>query len=77
MTYKELNEILKKNNIQEDVEIMSNSGWECGATPIEGIFYSPSKNQVHLVSTKEWGGEYVEDHLTKYEKRAHDWYLLL
>jgi hypothetical protein len=72
MTYKNLNEIIRKNNIPEDVEIYSNSGWECGATPVEGIYYSPSKNEIHLVYGQEHG-EYVEDSLKKYEERAHDW----
>ena len=35
----ELREILQKNNISEDVTILSNSGWECGATDINAIYY--------------------------------------
>jgi hypothetical protein len=73
MTYRELKEIIEKNDIPENVRIMSNSGWECGATPIEGIYYSKSKNEIHLVSIDEFEEEYVEDHLMKHEKRAHDW----
>lgn len=40
MTIELLNKILKDNNIPEDVILMSDSGWECGPTSMNGIFYN-------------------------------------
>ena len=68
--------MLEKNNISEDVILMSNSGWECGAKEINASYYSPSKNELHLVSSSS-NGEYVEDKLMENKNRAHDWVLLL
>lgn len=76
MTYKDLKDIVEKNKIPEDAAICSNSGWECGATEIGAVYYSPSKNEIHLVASIS-NGEYVEDQLMEDEKRVHDWILLL
>lgn len=46
MTYKELKEILTRNNIPEDTTLMSDSGWECGATDMDGIYYNKKLNVV-------------------------------
>lgn len=48
MNIKLLKEIFKENSIPEDATIMSDSGWECCATTIGGVFYSPSENVVVL-----------------------------
>ena len=46
MTYKELKEILTRNNIPEDTTLMSDSGWECCATDMDGIYYNEKLNVV-------------------------------
>lgn len=40
MTLAELNEICKKNNIKDDVILLSDSGWECCETQMDGVWYS-------------------------------------
>lgn len=44
MTYKILKELMEKHNIPEDVTLMSDSGWECDATHMDCIYYSPVTN---------------------------------
>lgn len=44
MTYKELKDIIEKNNIPENVKLQSDSGWECDPTDMDGVFYNKSKN---------------------------------
>ena len=64
MTVSALNEILKENNIPEDVELMSDSGWECGATKMNGIYYNEDAKIIvftqsgsrydHYYDQKDW-----------------------
>ena len=46
MTYGELKYILNKNSISSDAHFLSNSGWECGETEMNGVYYNPDKNEV-------------------------------
>lgn len=46
MTYKELKEIFTKNNIPENAHLMSDSGWECCATDMDGIYYNEESNTI-------------------------------
>lgn len=46
MTYKELKEIFTKNNIPENAQLMSDSGWECCATDMDGIYYNKESNTI-------------------------------
>jgi len=77
MTFFELKWLIEKNNIPENVAIMSNSGWECGATDVDAIYYSSSKNEIHLVQNV-YGHEsnYNEDMLRSFEDKVHDWILI-
>lgn len=40
MKLNELLKLLEKHNIPDDVTLMSNSGWECGATDMDGVYYN-------------------------------------
>lgn len=75
MTFVELKALIEKNKIPESAKLMSNSGWECGATEVDALYYSPSKNEIHLVQNSS-GTKYNEDMLKSYEQKAHDWILL-
>jgi hypothetical protein len=55
--------VLKKYNIPEDVKILSNSGWECGATDIEAIYYNKEKNSITLVQGDTM---YLRNHIGEY-----------
>jgi hypothetical protein len=46
MTFGKLKEILEKNNIPDNTILLSDSGWECDATDIDGIYYNKEKNIV-------------------------------
>lgn len=46
MTFKLLQKIIADNNIPEDVHLMSDSGWECDATDIGGIYYNEIFNLI-------------------------------
>lgn len=52
MKLKELYEIIKKNSIPEDAILRSDSGWECGATDMDGIYYNKKENII--VFTQEF-----------------------
>ena len=46
MTFKELGDVIKANNIPEDVKLMSDSGWECNETEMDGIWYNRKLNTI-------------------------------
>lgn len=77
MTYKQLKSLIESNKIPENVVLMSNSGWESGATGVEACYYSPSKNELHLVQNVfDSTRGYDEDALRGEEEKAHDWVLI-
>lgn len=44
MTYALLTEIIEENHIPKNVKLMSDSGWECDETEMDGIFYNKENN---------------------------------
>ena len=48
MTLELLNKIYEENNIPKDALLMSDSGWECDATDMDGVFYSKERNTVFI-----------------------------
>lgn len=64
MTVKELNRLLTANNIPEDAILMSDSGWECGASDMDGVYYNSKEN---IIVFTQYFSEFE-----KYEKKA-DW----
>ena len=46
MTFGKLKEILEKNNIPDNAILLSDSGWECDATDMDGIYYKREENIV-------------------------------
>ena len=66
MTFEQLNKIIKENNIPENVHLLSDSGWECDATEMNGIYYN--KNENVIVLTQEY------DEYEKYDPSNNtDW----
>ncbi len=49
MTLEKLKEIMDKNGVPGNVRLMSNSGWELGATDMDGILWNPEENVIHFV----------------------------
>ena len=64
MTVCELINIFKQNNIPNDAILMSDSGWECFATDMDGVYYNKLENTV--VFTQE---------ISKYDSyyKSNDW----
>lgn len=44
MTVGELFNIFKQNDIPDNAVLMSDSGWECDATDMDGVYYSKTEN---------------------------------
>ena len=44
MTYEMLIKIMKKNNIPENCEFRSDSGWECSSSDMDGMYYNKKLN---------------------------------
>lgn len=44
MKFYELVELFDKFGVSEDVKLKSDSGWECGATEMNGVFYNKKEN---------------------------------
>lgn len=59
MTLEKLNEICKKNNIPENVKLMSDSGWECCETDMDGLYYSRKMNTLVITPTSEFDEKYI------------------
>lgn len=52
MTLAELNDICKRNNIPDDVTLLSDSGWECCETEMNGVWYSEIDNAIVFTQGK-------------------------
>jgi len=46
MTFELLSEIIEKNNIPKNVSLISDSGWECCSTEMDGVYYNPKDNEI-------------------------------
>lgn len=64
MTFRKLNDIIKKNTIPENVRLLSDSGWECDATDMDCIYYCKDANE--LVFTQWDRSDYSEK--SEYER---------
>lgn len=63
MTYKQLTDIIKTHNISEDVHLVSDSGWECYDTEMDGVWYYAEKNTIIFTQ----GGKYEKKRGYLYE----------
>lgn len=64
MTVGELAQIVKENNIPEDAVMLSDSGWECSASDMDGVYYNKETNE--LVFTQN-GDKYERYYYNKPE----------
>ena len=46
MTFELLNRLIEENDIPINVKLMSDSGWECCATDMNGVWYNREKNTI-------------------------------
>lgn len=61
LTFKKLRKIILKNNIPENVHLMSDSGWECNATEMNGILYNEKENIIVFKQDIEYLEEYYSN----------------
>ena len=52
MTFEKLKELIEKYNIPSNVKLLSDSGWECDETEMDGVFYNEEEN--HIIFTQEF-----------------------
>lgn len=53
MTFEYLSEIIQQYNIPYNVRLMSDSGWECDATDMNGILYNEKENIIVFTQTSD------------------------
>ena len=46
MTFDLLNRLIEENDIPINVKLMSDSGWECCATDMNGVWYNRERNTI-------------------------------
>ena len=58
MTFEQLSNIIAENNIPQDVELQSDSGWECCETDMNGVYYDEQNNRLIFTQSgkmyEEW-----------------------
>lgn len=52
MTFEKLHQIIEENNIPHDVELQSDSGWECYETEMDGVYYDTEENRLIFTQTR-------------------------
>lgn len=57
MTFDLLNRLIEENNIPRNVKLMSDSGWECDATDMNGVWHNRECNTIVFTQA---GDEYDE-----------------
>ena len=62
MTFEQLNKIIKENNIPENVHLLSDSGWECDATEMDGVYYNKNENVIVFTQDYDEYGKYEPNH---------------
>lgn len=60
MTLEKMKEIMDRNGVPGNVQLMSNSGWELGATDMDGILWNPKENVIHFVQIAALEGDGID-----------------
>ena len=85
MTFAILKKIIEKHNIPEDVELLQDCGWECGATVMDGVWYNAKKNEIQFTQEGKYyyantGAEGTDEphdrRFAKTEEEKNDWVLI-
>lgn len=67
MKFYELVELFDKFGVSEDVKLKSDSGWECSATEMNGVFYNEKENLIVFTQANGASGD---------EYSSQDWVCL-
>lgn len=72
MTFVKLQQIMKENGIPHDVQLQSDSGWECCETEMNGVYYDSKEKRLIFTqegcASDEWfskNGVYILNGLNK------------
>ena len=68
MTFAELNKIIEENHISHDVKLMSDSGWECGASDMDGVYYNREKNEIVFTQYTQTKEDWLDNNDEWYEQ---------
>jgi len=61
LTFEKLKELIEKHNIPTDVKLLSDSGWECDETEMDGVFYNEKENHIIFTQDFEYSYRYLEN----------------
>lgn len=61
MTIGEFKQVLKEHDIPEDTLMLSDSGWECGPTDMDGIYYNESEKELVFTQRGDKYDDYYEE----------------
>lgn len=61
MTFSNLSQIIEDNNIPKDVKLMSDSGWECSETDMDGVYYNKDTNTIIFTQYTSDYDKYYDD----------------
>jgi len=61
MTFEKLQELIEKHNIPSNVKLLSDSGWECNETDMNGVFYNEKENHIIFTQEFEYSYQYLEN----------------
>ena len=53
MTLHKLLTLIEENNIPTDVKLTSDSGWECGSTEVDGVWYNSVANTIVFTQSED------------------------
>lgn len=61
LTFEYLCKLIEKYNIPHNVHFMSDSGWECWATEMNGIFYNQQRNEIVFTQNFDYENDYEQN----------------
>ena len=61
MTFEKLKELIEKHRIPSNVKLLSDSGWECNETEMNGVFYNEVENHIIFTQEFEYSYQYLEN----------------
>lgn len=61
MTFSVLKKVFEDNHIPEDALLMSDSGWECDPTHMDGIYYNQKTNVVVFTQGSKYELKYKKE----------------
>lgn len=61
MTFQKLNNLIIQHNIPNDVKLLSDSGWECDETEMDGVYFNKKLNAITFTQKISEYDSYYKD----------------